>query len=76
MLDLLGAWSQEWGRKVNPKKSKIIHFRNLSVPKTPFQFTCGNLEVRVVTKYRYLGLWFNEQLDFKDTASEVAKSAH
>ena len=36
MLDLLGAWCQEWGLKVNPKKSEIIHFRNPSVPKTWF----------------------------------------
>ena len=50
MQDLLGDWCQEWGLKVNPKKSEIIHFRNPSVQKTPFQFTCGNLELRVVTK--------------------------
>ena len=55
MLDLLGAWCQEWGLKVNPKKSEIIHFPNPSVPKSPFQFPCGNLELRVVIKYRYLG---------------------
>ena len=30
----------------------------------------------VVTKYHYLGLWFNEHLDFKYTALQVAKSAH
>ena len=41
-----------------------------------FQFTCSNLELRVVTKHCYLGLWFNEHLYFKDTASKVAKSAH
>ena len=62
MLDLLGAWCQEWGLKVYPKKTEIIHFRNPSVPKSPFQFTCGNLELRVVIKYRYLGIWFNEHL--------------
>ena len=51
----------------------MIHFRNPSVQKTPSQFTCGNLDLRVVIKYRYLGLWLHEHLDFKDTASEVAK---
>ena len=62
MLDLLVAWCQKLGLKVNPKM--IIRFRNPSVPKNPFQFTCGNLELRVVTKYRYLALWLNERLDF------------
>ena len=38
MRDLLGASCQEWGLKVNPQKSEIIHLRSQSVPKTPFQF--------------------------------------
>ena len=41
LLDLSGAnWCQEWGLKVNPQESEIFHFRNLSAPKVPFQFTC------------------------------------
>ena len=59
-----------------PQKVKLFTLGTGSVPKTPFQFTCGKIEFRVVAKYFYLGLWLNEHLAFKDTASEVAKSAH
>ena len=39
-------------------------------------FKCGNSELDCIERYKYLGLWLSEHLDYRITASEVAKSAH
>jgi hypothetical protein len=38
-------------------------------------FTCGVDVIEFASTYKYLGLWFNEHLDFKFAVSELAKSA-
>ncbi|CAG2227104.1 unnamed protein product [Mytilus edulis] len=46
-----------------------------SSPRSNFGFTCGNTVVKYDSKYRYLGMWIDEHLDWKFTVREVRKSA-
>ncbi|CAC5381001.1 unnamed protein product [Mytilus coruscus] len=52
-----------------------LHFRCGSSPRSNFDFTCGNTVVKYDSKYRYLGVWIDEHLDWKFTVREVRKSA-
>ena len=76
MLNAVHMWSNKWRLDVNMSKSNIIHFRNKNTQITDYQFVCGQHDILLSSKYKYLGLWFNEHLDMKFTTKELAKSAH
>ena len=38
-------------------------------------FSCGNGKLSYANTYKYLGLWFHENLDLKCATSELAKLA-
>ena len=42
---------------------------------TVSNFKCGDIGLDVTSKYKYLGLWFNEFLDLQGTDKHIAKSA-
>ena len=76
LLNKLTDWCNRWGLYVNDKKTKVVHFRNKSVRKTSYNFMCCTKKLMVVDKYKYLGLWLTEHMDFSYMAKEVAASAH
>jgi hypothetical protein len=76
MLDKLEEWCNSWNMYVNEEKTKVVHFRPSSSEKSTFNFTCGESNIKTVTKYKYLGLVFNEHLDYRETAKMVSQSAH
>ena len=52
-----------------------MHFRPKRRQRTQFLFKMGNLNLDMVTVYRYLGLYFDKFLNFKygtDVLSEAA----
>ena len=75
MLNKLHEWCSRWRLSVNSDKTKIVHFRPTTVQLCNKQFSCGNLNIELTDKYKYLGLWFQEHLDMKYANSELAKSA-
>ena len=75
MLNKLHEWSSKWRLSVNSDKTKIVHFRPSSVLRCNNLFSCGNLNIELTEKYKYLGLWFQEHLALKFATSELAKSA-
>ena len=75
MLDKLHDWCSRWRLTINSDKTKIVHFRPLNVQTCNKQFSCGNLDIEVTDKYKYLGLWFQEHLDMKYATTELSKSA-
>ncbi|MES9881007.1 MAG: reverse transcriptase family protein [Sedimenticola sp.] len=75
MLNEVNNWCCKWRMTLNQNKTKVIHFRPVSIEQTNFSFTCGSLNIDVAQKYKYLGLWFTEDLDMKFAVSELAKSA-
>lgn len=75
MLNALNDWCLDWRLSLNREKTKIIHFRPISVESSQFNFSCGNINISLTHCYKYLGLWFQEHLDMKFATSELAKSA-
>ncbi len=61
--------------KVNVDKTKVMYFRGKNTKVTNTVFRCGDNNVELVTQYKYLGLLLIETLDYKVTASMIAKSA-
>lgn len=74
-LDIVSKWCYKWRMELNKDKTKIIHFRPKSVTSTKYKFRCGNMELSVTTKYKYLGLFFNQHMDDSQIVEDVAKNA-
>ena len=55
MLDKLCEWCSKWRLTINSEKTKIIHFRPVTLPQCNDNFSCGNTEVEITDKYKYLG---------------------
>ena len=76
LLNCLYDWSEKWfGNKQCPDKSKIVHFRLPSVPRSSFHFSCGESTLDITQQYKYLGVILQEHLDYGLTAKAVAQSA-
>lgn len=73
-LNVLQRWCRNWRMRVNIKKTKIVHFRVKSQPKTTVQFIFNNENIDCIDKYRYLGIFLDEHLDFNATATVLASS--
>jgi hypothetical protein len=75
MLDVVTSWCSEWKLHINASKTQIVHFRNPSVQRSNFIFTCSNSNIEYVESYKYLGLWFDEHMNMNKAVRELAKSA-
>ena len=75
MLDVLSEWCTKWRMCVNVKKSAVMHFRNRRTPRTQYQFKYKSQTINVVQSYKYLGIIFEEYMDFKVTSDVLANSA-
>ena len=75
LSNIVNTWCSKSKIKINSEKSKVVHFRPNSKPRTHYIFKCGDDTVEVVDKYKYLGLILTEYLDYKFMADTVAKSA-
>ena len=74
-LRIFAALCERWGLTVNARKTKVIHVRPKGRRASNFAFTCGGSNIQVVNKYKYLGLWFTDNIDLKYMAEQVAASA-
>ena len=75
MMTQTDKWCKENCMQINAAKTKIMHFRKTSRPRTLCEFQCGNDVIEIVTAQKYLGLHLNEHLDFNYTTKKVAQSA-
>ena len=71
----LDSWCGCWLLHINISKTKIVHFRQKSQPRTSFEFKCGPSKIEVVPSYKYLGIWLDEHLDFQSCATALTDSA-
>ena len=67
MLDCVAAWTEKWRISLNESKTQVVHFRTKSREKTKVQFKCCNSDIDTVEGYKYLGIWFDEFLDFQES---------
>ena len=75
MLVVVHPWCSVWNITVNSDKSQIVHFTPRAVNCSRYRFKVGSLELDIVDRYKYNGLYLYEFLDFKITADYVAKAA-
>ncbi|XP_060596570.1 uncharacterized protein LOC132750580 [Ruditapes philippinarum] len=75
LLSMLNKWCEGNGMGINVSKSKVVHFRPNSIPKSCFVFNCGNCKIEYASRYMYLGLALTEHLDYNITAKIVAQCA-
>ena len=75
LMNELNIWCEHNKLEVNVSKSKVIHFRTQSKPRTIVEFRCGQKMIETVNQYVYLGLLLTEHLDYTKMAKQVANSA-
>ena len=75
LLNKLHEWCTFWRLSVSELKSKVVHYRPISVPRTKEIFRCGNFQLDIVSDYRYLGFVINENLDYSEGIKVIVDSA-
>ena len=69
---LLLEWCQKWSMRVNVSKTKVVHYRTKTQPRSQCTFIFDNVNIDTVDKYKYLGIILDEHLDFNNTAAVLA----
>ena len=59
---------------INNEKSQVVHFRKKRKVRTTFSFSIGSMNIKTVERYKYLGVTLNENLDFRESAQELAEA--
>ncbi len=75
LLDFTNEWCQKWRMKINNDKTKVIHFTKKSTKIADVTFQLGEHKVKMVDKYKYLGGYLNEYLDYQTIANTVSGAA-
>ncbi len=75
LLDSVNDWCMNWKLKINMDKTKIIHFRQKKTKRTEFPFHIGTDTVDIIDKYKYLGIYLNEFMNYQDIASCLSGAA-
>ena len=70
MLNKCTDWCHQWRLTINVQKTKIIHFRKQSQAVTNYAFSCMEQDLEVVSQYKYLGVMFQEFMNF-DVCSKI-----
>ena len=76
LIDLLKVWCDEKKMRINLDKTKIVHFRSPSTPKSNVSFQFGSESIGITNQYTYLGTLLTEHLDYNAMAAHVAKSVN
>ena len=75
MLHFISNWCRKWRMAINTDKTKAIHFRAGSTSETVYDFRFGPDPIEKVSRYKYLGVMFDEFLLFDQNASLLAGAA-
>ena len=65
MLDTVYSWMTKWRITLNLKKSKCVDSRPKILDKTNYKFHINNVPLEFAKSYKYLGVYFNQFLDFE-----------
>ena len=76
LLNVMSEWCKKWKLLINGDKTNIVHFRSKGSDRSKCVFTCGDVLLSYKDRYRYLGLWLTEHMDYDFMAKEVSKAAH
>ena len=76
MLCLFEKWSNNWQVNCNVAKSNVVHFRPTHVNRCNRVFQIYGQPLSYVTSYKYLGLFFDEHLNYIEGTDTLANSGH
>ena len=68
MLDIVYEWCRKWRLEVNCSKTKVMHFRKKNLCRSQYVFYLGETPLNYDDHYKYLGVIFEEHLDFNTCA--------
>ena len=74
MVDVVHEWCSTWLMSVNLAKTKIVHFRHKRKNRSEFVFKYGEKIIDYVDTYKYLGIYFDQHLDFRLNEEELSKA--
>ena len=72
LLDILCEWCRKWRLSVNIDKTQIVHFRPSRKKRSNETFTYGNIPLKTVSSYKYLGIILDEHLNFNECVKTLA----
>ena len=76
LLHATDRWCHKWQMSINTDKSQIVHFRSKRSMRSQAPLKVGSNQLKYVSTYRYLGVTFDEYLDFKQNAEILSASAN
>ena len=74
MLNLVDTWCKQWGMNVNMSKTKVIHFRKKGSDRCEQIFKLGERNIDYISEYKYLGVFFDEFIDFNKHVMLMSES--
>ena len=74
MLCYVRERCQKWQMTVNIEKTKVLHFRKKEQKDVIIDLALVNELIEIVSKFKYLGVIFDEFLNFKECANVLADS--
>ena len=75
MISFVSDWCRKWRMAINTDKTQIVHFRTNRSDRTNYPFHFGGYPLSTVSHYKYLGVIFDEHLNFDLNASTLSSSA-
>jgi hypothetical protein len=75
-MNILQDWCTKWRIQLNIDKTKIVHYRGKAMAKSEYEFSYLGKQLDYVEKYKYLGLWLHEHLEWKYTVNELYQTAN
>ncbi len=75
MPNKLNEWCSKWKMNINETKTNVVHFRNKHQLKTQYVVKVGHKSLNVVDRYKYLGIYLDEFLEFEVSVSTLADAA-
>ena len=75
MLSYIHKWCKKWRMAINTDKTQVVHFRRQKSARTNHNFSLGNDDLDIVSFYKYLGVTFDEYLNFDQNSVILAGAA-
>jgi hypothetical protein len=74
MITHVCKWCSKWRLDCNIEKTNTVHYRPVGRKRTEFKFVFNNSEISTVKQYKYLGILFDEHLNFKPATTVLYRS--
>ena len=75
LIQHVKLWCDKWRLSINTEKTQIVHFRKKTTPRTDLIFIFGDVTLKVVSSYKYLGMDFYEHIDYNACVDILTSSA-